>query len=644
MRAGRLDAKGRVQPPEEPESPENESAEGTDGQDPPSHSKEQLRAERRANWAMCLQWIWPFRWKILGMLGLGTVAAGLAMLQPLAMKLIIDGALLVEGVSASERLSRLHLIGSTLLGLILLAKGTELVRDYLLERLVETMTLGLQRRLYERAVRLPLRDLHELKSGGVVSRLTGDVQQTSGLPQEALLSPIMAGLRFLLGLGFLLYLSWPLALGCLVLVPPVVALNALWLRRLRPIYRSTGQDRQEASARATETFGGIRVVRGFGREKTEQREMLVRSHLMTRKSMMAMINRLGITGLWGVLMPGISLMILWLGGALRLNAEAQGGPAEPTIGTLFAYQWYAIMLIQPVYTIVSSISRTQQSIAAMERVFDLMRRPEELPDDPDAVPAPHPVRELRLENVGFGYEPGKPVLQGIDLVAHRGQMTALVGASGAGKTTLVNLIARFYDPTEGAIRLNGVDLRKIKRRSYRQQLGIVEQEVFLFEGTVRENLAYARPSASEEELREAARRSNAEAFILELPEGYDTLIGERGVKLSGGQRQRLSIARALLADPQILILDEATSNLDSESETLIQRALGELFRDRLTFVIAHRLSTITHADLVLVLEAGRVIERGTHEELMQQGGSYHEMVERQRRAFERPGATLSWGP
>jgi ATP-binding cassette, subfamily B, bacterial len=269
----------------------------------------------------------------------------------------------------------------------------------------------------------------------------------------------------------------------------------------------------------------------------------------------------------------------------------------------------------------------------MERVFEVLETARDKPDAPDAVEAPRRVDEIRFNHVTFEYRPGVPVLSDVRLVVPGGSTVALVGPSGAGKTTLTDLVARFYDPTSGSITLNGLDLRKLKLASYRSLLAVVQQETFLFDGTVRENIAYGLRGATEAAIVSAARRANAHDFITQLPEGYDTLIGERGFKLSGGQKQRLSIARAVLADPQILILDEATSNLDTESEQLIQSALADLLRSRTTFVIAHRLSTITHADLIVVLDAGRVVETGTHEDLMDKRGLYYDMVERQRQSF-----------
>jgi ATP-binding cassette subfamily B protein/subfamily B ATP-binding cassette protein MsbA len=340
--------------------------------------------------------------------------------------------------------------------------------------------------------------------------------------------------------------------------------------------------------------------------------------------MLATRTQRAVALIWELIMPLAQVTIIGFGGYLVIKGQA-------TLGVLIAFQGYLWRLLDPVMQISSSISETQRGLASMERVFDVLDKPEEKPDVPNAVEAPERVEEIRFEHVSFEYRQGIPVVRDLSLVVPGGSVVALVGASGAGKTTVTDLLARFYDPNQGQILLNGVDLRQMRLRSFRGLLGIVQQEVFLFDGTVRENIAYGRLSASDEEVLDAARRANADEFIRRLPEGYDTLIGERGVKLSGGQRQRLSIARALLADPQILILDEATSNLDSESEQLIQASTDELLRDRTTFIIAHRLSTIMHADQIVVLDAGRVVEQGTHHELLRRGGRYADMVARQHR-------------
>jgi ATP-binding cassette subfamily B protein len=325
---------------------------------------------------------------------------------------------------------------------------------------------------------------------------------------------------------------------------------------------------------------------------------------------------------WGLLLGVVNVVIVWYGGYLNVRGRA-------SIGDIMAFQWYTFLLLNPVWNIVNSFSELQRSLAAMERVFEVLAMEDDKPDRPGASAAPAVVREIQFENVEFEYRAGRPVVRDFSIAVSGGSVVALVGRSGAGKTTVTDLVARFHDPTTGHILLNGTDIRDFRLGTYRDLLAIVQQDVFLFDGSVRDNIAYGRHDATDAEIEDAAQRANAHEFVVRLPEKYETFIGERGVKLSGGQQQRLAIARAVLKSPQILILDEATSNLDTESEQLIQASMAALLAGRTTFVIAHRLSTVRRADLILLMEEGRVIERGTHEQLMEARGVYHGMVRRQ---------------
>jgi ATP-binding cassette subfamily B protein/subfamily B ATP-binding cassette protein MsbA len=356
-------------------------------------------------------------------------------------------------------------------------------------------------------------------------------------------------------------------------------------------------------------------------------------HTVLRKEMFANRRELLLWTSWGLLIGGVNVVIVWFGGYLYLARQA-------SLGDIFAFQWYTFLLLNPVWNIVNSFSELQRSLAAMERVFDVLEMPNDKPDRPDARRAPRLVETIEFDRVEFEYREDRPVVSDFNVVVPGGSVVALVGRSGAGKTTVTDLVARFHDPTRGSIRVNGIDIREFRLASYRDLLAIVQQDVFLFDGSARENIAYGRSNATDEQIEDAARRAHAHEFIVKLPEGYETFIGERGVKLSGGQQQRLAIARAILASPQILILDEATSNLDTESEQLIQASMADLLAGRTTFVIAHRLSTIHRAHLILLLDEGRVIERGTHQQLMDARGVYYDMVQRQSRADGRPIETV----
>jgi ATP-binding cassette subfamily B protein/subfamily B ATP-binding cassette protein MsbA len=356
-------------------------------------------------------------------------------------------------------------------------------------------------------------------------------------------------------------------------------------------------------------------------------------HTVLRKEMFAQRRELVIWTTWNLLLAVVNVAIVWFGGYLNLRGGA-------SIGDIMAFQWYAFLLLNPVWNIVNSFSELQRSLAAMERVFGVLGMEHDKPDRPGAREAPRQVTELRFEEVEFEYREGRPVVRDFSVVAPGGSLVALVGRSGAGKTTVTDLVARFHDPTKGRILVNGSDIRDFRLRSLRGLLALVQQDVFLFDGSVRDNIAYGRHEATDADVEDAARRANAHEFIVKLPEGYDTFVGERGVKLSGGQQQRLAIARAILASPQILILDEATSNLDTESEQLIQASMATLLAGRTTFVIAHRLSTVRRADLILLMEDGRIVERGTHEDLMRAGGIYRDMVVRQLESHGHQGEEL----
>jgi len=569
-----------------------------------------------------LRWLWPHRYAVGAVFMLALLGAGLQMIEPLFMRFIIDRVLLNTALDAASRLGRLHLAGATFLGVIVLSTLIGVLKDYRQRLLNVRVMLSLRRSLFERLLHLPLPKLWDMKTGGILSRLTGDVDTTTGLLQMAVVSPSVSLVRLLIAVVVLLTLNWRLALTALAIIPGVMAMSFTLSRRVRPIYRSVRKDVEQIDGRVGETFSGIRVVRAFGREMRELLDYMQGRHTVLRKELFAHRRELVLWTSWGLLISGVNVVIVWYGGYLNIRGRA-------SIGDIMAFQWYTFLLLNPVWNIVNSFSELQRSLAAMERVFQVLAMDDDKPDRPDARDAPPVVHELRFDHVEFEYREGRPVVRDFTVAVPGGTVVALVGRSGAGKTTVTDLVARFHDPTQGRILLNGSDIRDFRLRTYRDLLAIVQQDVFLFDGSVRDNIAYGRHDATDAEIEDAARRANAHEFIVKLPEQYETFVGERGVKLSGGQQQRLAIARAILASPQILILDEATSNLDTESEQLIQASMASLLAGRTTFMIAHRLSTIRRADLILLMEDGRVIERGNHEELMGTRGAYYDMVLRQ---------------
>jgi ATP-binding cassette subfamily B protein/subfamily B ATP-binding cassette protein MsbA len=597
-------------------------AAGAAGSEQDPSGRRLLRGKRRQYAREYLAWLRPHRFIVGAVFLCALLVAGLEMIQPLFMRFIIDRVLLNSRLDAASRVLRLNSVGAGFLVVILLSSLIGAFKDYR-QRLVNArVTQSLRRSLFRRLLHLPLPRLWEMKTGGILSRLTGDVETTTGLLQLAIVSPGVSIIRLVIAVAVLLTLNWRLALTALAIIPGIMLLSFTLARRVRPIYRTLRKDAEQIDGRVGETFSGIRVVRAFRGEARELLEYLRGRHSMLRKELFAHRRELVLWTSWGLLLGAVNVVIVWYGGYLNIAGRA-------TVGDIMAFQWYTFLLLNPVWQIVNSFSELQRSLAAMERVFEVLAMENDKPDRPDARPAPTVVHEIRFENVGFEYREGRPAVRDFNLAVDGGTVIALVGRSGAGKTTVTDLVARFHDPSQGRILLNGTDLRCFRLRTYRDLLAIVQQDVFLFDGSVRENLAYSRHDATDSEIEDAARRANAHEFIVQLPDKYETFIGERGIKLSGGQRQRLAIARALLARPQILVLDEATSNLDTESEQLIQASMAELLAGRTTFVIAHRLSTIRRADLILLMENGCVIERGSHEELMNARGSYYRMVLRQ---------------
>ena len=426
-------------------------------------------------------------------------------------------------------------------------------------------------------------------------------------------------------LTILMLVDWKLMLGGAMLLPLVWVSHRTWINRIRPLYRDIRKQRQTIDGSVTETFGGIRIVRTFSRQRSETGRFVTEGNLLVREQLFTWWWTRIIETVWEVVIPLASTALLLYGGYQIIQSEL-------TLGDLMMFLVYLTMLLDPLATLAASAAGFQNNLAGLDRILDLLEVDKELPTSADAMKVSKlsTAGHVELENVSFSYpNTEQEVISNISLEVKPGNTVALVGKSGAGKTTLTNIIARFYDPSSGRVRIDGRDLRDIELNSYRQLLGIVEQDVFLFDGTIRENIGYARRNASDKEIQHSAIMAAADSFIQRLPKGYESRIGERGVKLSGGQRQRIAIARAICADPKILILDEATSNLDSESEQMIQQSLKTLLKNRTSFVIAHRLSTIQQADLIIVLDEGRIVEQGSHQSLLESNGMYREMIQRQ---------------
>jgi ATP-binding cassette subfamily B protein/subfamily B ATP-binding cassette protein MsbA len=537
--------------------------------------------------------------------------------------------------------SRQQLLTVVAVGMVAISAASELFglwSRWQTTRMTKRVQVSVRKKVFDHAVRLPLHRVYDLKSGGVASILREDAGGVAELIFSLLYNPSRAIVQLLGSLIILAFVDWRLLLGAIALLPTVWLTHRTWIGRIRPIFRDIRSTRQNIDSHATEAFGGMRVVRSFSRQQAEAATFTRQGHLMARQEILAWWWMRGIDVAWSILIPVATAVLLYFGGTRVLSDmdKLRQGLILPkdalTVGDLVMFLSYLAALLGPIATLASSATALQNSLSGLDRVLDLLAEPLEMPAKPGAIAVDRDatIGRVTLKNLSFAYHGSTtPVLHDINLDVRPGEMIALVGPSGAGKTTLCNLVARFYDPTAGAVMLDGIDLRDITAESYRRLLGIVEQDTFLFDGTIAENIAYGRRGATLEQIIWAATQANAHEFVAKLPMGYESIIGERGVKLSGGQRQRITIARAILADPRILILDEATSNLDTESERLIQGSLQTLMAGRTSFVIAHRLSTITHADRIVVMEAGRIVEQGRHEELMQASGRYREMVDMQ---------------
>ena len=577
-------------------------------------------------------------------LGYLTIGATIGLIPPAATKIVFDNILgdqllptsiLDNFPSLSNKMTLLAAlaIGTVILAFVSLAFSVR--GRWIATRTTKQIQVSLRRKAFMHASSLPLHRVHQLRSGGAASLVREDAGAIGELVFGLCYNPWRAIIQLLGILLILLIVDWRLLLFSIVLFPIVFFTHRTWISRIRPLWRSIRGTRQHCDAMVTESFGGARVVRSFSRQRTEAANWIRSNHLLVRKEFLAWWLSRGIDIAWSVLIPVATAALLWFGGWQVLHdreliAAGELTAAEAiTAGDLVMFLTYLAMLMGPLATLAESATQLQNSLAALDRILDLFDEQTEQDEHKGGKIVRSSTTEgaIQFEHVSFTY-PGTEhdVLRDISFIAPAGKTIALVGPSGSGKTTLCNLVAAFYNSSKGTILLDDAPLQELNLESYRTLLGIVEQDIFLFEGTIASNISYGKRGANQEEIQTAAMQAAAHDFITEFKNGYDTEIGERGVKLSGGQRQRIAIARALLADPRILILDEATSNLDTESERLIQHSLSTLLKNRTSFVIAHRLSTIRDADQIIVLDKGKIIESGTHDELMERSDRYHDMV------------------
>jgi ABC-type multidrug transport system fused ATPase/permease subunit len=561
----------------------------------------------------------------------GRLALGLAIMAvsrvaglvlPGVSKLLVDNVILAKGLDMAMRMRRLELL--------VLAAGlatvVQAISSFSLSQLLgiaaQRSITEMRRRVQRHVGRLSISYFEHTKTGVLLSRVMNDAEGLRNLVGTGLVEVIGGAMTAVLALGLLFYfnarLTW-IALGVLSLFG-FIMLYAF--KTLRPLFRERSKINAELSGRLSETFSGVRVVKAYGAEGRESLVFTKAAHRLFR-NVAGTMTGLSTVGAASTLLVGVMTIVLMaIGGRDILLGRM-------TVGDFFAFTLYLGLMVGPVVQIVNIGSQLTEAFAGLERIREIRNETSEIAGDAARRPVERVAGAIEFRDVHFEYQPDVPVLRGVSFRAEPGTSTALVGPSGSGKSTLIGLVAAFHRPTAGQILVDGQDLADLRLLDYRSHLGVVFQDNFLFDGTVLENIAYAAPDATVPEILHAAEIAHCDAFARRLPKGYDTLVGERGVRLSGGERQRVAIARAILADPRILILDEATSSLDSESEALIQEGLAELMRGRTSFVIAHRLSTIRRADTILVLDGGRIVEQGRHQELLSVGGLYHNLYTRQ---------------
>lgn len=557
---------------------------------------------------------------ILGM-GLMLISRGAGFVVPAMLGYVVDD---VIGNGQSDLLLWLAL-GAGAATLVQASTGFAL--SQVLGVAAQRAITEMRKRVQRHVTRLPVSYFDSTKTGVLISRVMTDAEGIRNLVGTGLAQLVGGFLTATVGLAALFYLNWRLTVVTLIILVLFGLVMATMFKKLRPLFRERGKINAEVTGRLGETLSGVRIIKAYSVEKREQLVFAKGAHRLLRNVAQTVTGVSASTSAASLAIGMIGALMILMGGRAIIAGDW-------TVGAMLQYMVFTGVVVAPVISIASIGTQITEAFAGLDRIREILGTPTELDEDASRVPIEELHGDIALDGVTFAYNEGEPVLRNVSLSAPAGTTTALVGSSGSGKSTLVSLVMAFNRPQEGRVLVDGRDLSILKLADFRRQLGVVLQENFLFDGSVASNISFARRHATRAEVEAVSRIAHADEFIRGFPEGYDTIVGERGIKLSGGQRQRVAIARAILADPRILILDEATSSLDSESESFIQDGLRALRRGRTTFVIAHRLSTIQSADQILVLEHGQIVERGTHAELLAAAGRYRELYDTQYRFEE----------
>lgn len=567
-----------------------------------------------------LQFVKPYKYRIIATIIVGIIKFGIPMLIPLLIKYAIDGVINNQALTTDEKVHHLTIaIGIALFIFVIVRPPIEFIRQYLAQWTSNKILYDIRKKLYNHLQALSARFYANNQVGQVISRVINDVEQTKDFILTGLMNIWLDCITIIIALSIMFFLDMKLTLAALFIFPFYILTVYVFFGRLRKLTRERSQALAEVQGFLHERVQGISVVKSFAIEDNEAKNFDKKNtNFLTRALKHTRWNAYSFAAINTVTDIG-PIIVIGVGTYLAISGSI-------TVGTLAAFVGYLELLFGPLRRLVASFTTLTQSFASMDRVFQLIDEDYDIKNGIGAQPIEIKQGRIDIDHVSFQYNDNEsPILKNINLSIEKGETVAFVGMSGGGKSTLINLIPRFYDVTSGQILIDGHNIKDFLTGSLRNQIGLVQQDNILFSDTVKENILLGRPTATVEEVVEAAKMANAHDFIMNLPQGYDTEVGERGVKLSGGQKQRLSIARIFLNNPPILILDEATSALDLESESIIQEALDVLSKDRTTLIVAHRLSTITHADKIVVIENGHIVETGTHRELIAKQGAYEHL-------------------